>query len=282
MDELKGNVAVVTGGGSGIGRSIVLAMAQRGVDVVVADIQEGPAGKVAEEARAAGVRALAVRCDVAQHADMLALAERAYAEFGSVNILCNNAGISWRPYRSILDATMDDWRFMLGINLWGVVNGLDVFLPRMRKQTGLRHVVNTASLGGLVPLEGHCIYSSSKAAVIGLSEAIATELAPHGIGVTILCPGPIPTNLGDSTRRVRGEVPEEIRRQFEPVATPTMERIAAFTLPSVDVVGAMVCEAVLSRRLYLHTTTLPADLVADRIHTWFGAQTLTPTKPTPS
>jgi NAD(P)-dependent dehydrogenase (short-subunit alcohol dehydrogenase family) len=119
---------------------------------------------------------------------------------------------------------------MLGINLWGVIHGLDVFLPRMRKQTGLRHVVNTASLGGLVPLEGHCIYSSSKAAVISLSEAIATELAPHGIGVTILCPGPIPTNLGDSTLRVRGEVSEERRRQFEPVATPTMERIAAFTL----------------------------------------------------
>jgi NAD(P)-dependent dehydrogenase (short-subunit alcohol dehydrogenase family) len=103
MDDLKGKVAVVTGGGSGIGRSIVLAMAQCGVNVVVADIQEVPADKVADEARAIGVRAVAVRCDVAQHVDMQALADRAYSEFGQVNILCNNAGISWRPYRSILD-----------------------------------------------------------------------------------------------------------------------------------------------------------------------------------
>jgi NAD(P)-dependent dehydrogenase (short-subunit alcohol dehydrogenase family) len=274
VNELKGKVAVVTGGGNGIGRSIALALARRGTHVVVADIQHGPAAAVAEEVRATGVRALAVTGDVAKHADIVTLADQAYAEFGAVDILCNNAGISWRPYRSILDATLDDWRFMLGINLWGVIHGLDVFLPRMRKQSGPKHVVNTASLGGLVPLEGHSIYSSSKAAVIGLSEAIAGELAPHGFGVTILCPGSVPTKLGESTIRVHGEVPEETRKHFEPVATPTMERVNAFAISSADVVGEMVCEAILTNRLYLHTGTVPGDLVADRMHTWFGSQTL--------
>jgi short-subunit dehydrogenase len=150
------------------------------------------------------------------------------------------------------------------------VNALDAFLPRMRAQPGAKHIVNTASLGGLVPIEGHTIYSSSKAAVIGLSEAMAGELAPYGFGVTIVCPGPIPTNLGESTNRIRGKD----ERQFEPVATPTMQRLATFTMPSVDPVGAMVCRAIKANQLYLHTAPLPGDLVADRLHICYGAQTL--------
>jgi NAD(P)-dependent dehydrogenase (short-subunit alcohol dehydrogenase family) len=276
MDTLKNKTAVVTGGGSGIGRSIALALADAGAHVVVADIQEAPASAVADEVRARGTRGLAVACEVAKHAEVVSLADWAFAEFGVVDILCNNAGVSWRPYRSILDATLDDWRFMLGINLWGVLHGLDVFLPRMKRQPSKKHIVNTASLGGLVPLEGHSPYSSSKAAVVGLSEAIAGELAPYGFGVTILCPGPIPTNLGENAKRLRGEVPPETQRRFEPVATPTIERMATFTMPSVDPVGAMVCRAILSNTLYLHTAPVPGDLVADRLHTWFGPQTLLP------
>jgi NAD(P)-dependent dehydrogenase (short-subunit alcohol dehydrogenase family) len=276
MDTLKNKTAVVTGGGSGIGRSIALALADAGAYVVVTDIQEATAVAVADEVRALGTRSLPVPCDVAKHADVVSLADKAYSEFGAVDILCNNAGVSWRPYRSILDATLDDWRFMLGINLWGVVHGLDVFLPRMRRQASQKHIVNTASLGGLVPLEGHSLYSSTKAAVVGLSEAIAGELKPHGFGVTILCPGPIPTNLGENCARLRGTVPPETQRRFEPVATPMMERMATFTMASVDPVGDMVCRAILSNTLYLHTAPVPGDLVADRLHTWFGSETLLP------
>lgn len=274
MDTLKNKTAVVTGGGSGIGRSIALALAAAGARVVVADIQTAPALAVADEVRARGTRALAVNCDVSKHDNVVSLADQAYEEFGAVEILCNNAGVSWRPLRSILDATLDDWRYMLGINLWGVVHGLDAFLPRMRRQTGAKHIVNTASLGGLVPLEGHSLYSSSKAAVVGLSEAIAGELAPHGFGVTILCPGTIPTNLGDNSKRLRGEVPPEVQHRFEPVATPAIDRLATFSMPSVDPVGDMVCRAILGNTLYLHTAPIPGDLVADRVHTCFGSQTL--------
>jgi NAD(P)-dependent dehydrogenase (short-subunit alcohol dehydrogenase family) len=274
MENLKDKIAVITGGGGGIGRSIALALADEGGHLVIADIQEGLAAAVAEEARARGVRAISVACDVAQHAQVGALAEAAYAEFGAVDILCNNAGVSWRPYRGALDATLDDWRFILGVNLWGVIHGLDVFLPRMRRQPGEKHIVNTASLGGLVPLEGHAPYSSSKSAVIGLSEAMAGELAPHGFGVTILCPGPIPTNLGENCARLRGELAGATERRFEPLATPMMERLATFTMPSVDPVGAMVCRAIRAGTLYMHTAAVPGDLVADRLHTWFGSQTL--------
>src|SRR5271156_1228741 len=117
METLKNKTAVVTGGGSGIGRSIALALADAGAHVVVADIQKAPAMAVADEVRLRGTRSLAVTCDVAKHAEVVSLAGAAYSEFGVVDILCNNAGVSWRPYRSILDVTLDDWRFMLGINL---------------------------------------------------------------------------------------------------------------------------------------------------------------------
>ena len=274
MQTLKNKTAVVTGAGSGIGRSIALALADNGANVVVADIQEEPAEAVTKEAGERGVRSLAVQCDVSVHNSVAELADRAYTEFGSVEILCNNAGISWRPYRSVLDATLDDWKLILGINLWGVIHGLDVFLPRMRKQDGEKHIVNTASLAGLVPHEGHAPYSASKAGVVGLSEAIAGELAPYGFGVTIFVPGAIPTNLGENTNRIHKNKHGPAARTFEPVATPVMDRVKSFALPSVDPIGAMVCKAILANTLYLHSAAVPGDLVADRIHKQYGGSTL--------
>jgi short-subunit dehydrogenase len=142
----------------------------------------------------------------------------------------------------------------------------------MRAQPGRKHIVNTASLAGLVPIEGYSIYSCSKAAVVGLSEAIAGELAPHGIGITIVCPGQVPTGLSDNSNRIRASG----ERVFAPVATPVKDRLSTFAMPSVEPVGAMVCRAILSNQLYLHTMAVPGDLVADRLHTWFGPQTLSP------
>jgi NAD(P)-dependent dehydrogenase (short-subunit alcohol dehydrogenase family) len=274
MKTLQGKTAVVTGAGSGIGRSIAVALADGGANVVVADIQEATAQEVAEEVRGRGVRALAVTCDVSRHASVVRLADLAYAEFGAVDVLCNNAGVSWRPYRNVMDATLDDWQFILGINLWGVLHGMDVFLPRMRRQEGEKHVVNTGSLAGLFPHEGHAPYSASKAAVVSLSEVMARELAPHGFGVTILCPGGVRTNLGDNAVRIRGEVSDEERSRFEPVETPTIARMATFALPSAEPVGVMVRNAILNNTMYLHTAPVPSDLVAERIYTTFGPATL--------
>ena len=270
MDSLSGKVAVITGGGSGIGRSISLALADAGVHLVLADIHSAGAEAVAQDAEQRGVRAIAIACDVSNRDQVEELAERAYAEFGVVDILCNNAGVSWRPHRSILDVTLNDWKFIFGINLFGVVNGLDAFLPRMRRQPGKKHIVNTASIGGLIPLEGWTVYSSSKAAVIALSEAMANELAPYGFGVTILCPGIIPTNLGESTNRIRGEC-EEV---FEPVLTPAKDRLSTFQMASANPVGAMVCRAIEANQLYLHTATIPGDLIADRTQIQWGSNTL--------
>lgn len=132
-----------------------------------------PAQAVADELKAQGARVHPVTVDVSQHASVVAMADEAWTSFGQVDILCNNAGVSWRPFRTLLEASMEDWKFIMNVNLWGVIHGLDVFLPRMRAQKGEKHIVNTASLGGILPLAGHTPYSASKAAVTFISEGLA-------------------------------------------------------------------------------------------------------------
>lgn len=274
MKTLKDKVAVVTGAGSGIGRAIALSLAGRGCHVVVADVQEAPAKTVADELRSRGVRAISARCDVSKRDDVGVLADAAYAEFGRVDVLCNNAGVSWRPYRSVMDATLADWNFIFGVNFWGVIHGLDAFLPRMRKQQGEKHIVNTASLSSLLPNEGHAPYAASKAAVLSLTESIAGELAPHGFGVTALLPGPIETNLGVNARITRGEDPKSPLPTFEPVDIKMLTRVAELGIQPVDQIGEIVCTAILENRLIVHTHKLPHDLVADRIYALYGPSTL--------
>ena len=271
MKTLEDKVAVVTGGGSGIGRSIALALADAGAHVVVVDIQMAMAEAVAEQVRARRVRSLAVACDVSVAAQVQAMADRCDAEFGRVDILCNNAGITWRPFRGVADATLDDWRHILGVNLWGVLHGLHAFLPRMRQQAGEKHIVNTASLAGLMPMSGNAPYSSSKAAVVSVSEALAIELAAEGFGVTIFCPGQVPTQLRANSALLHGDAAP---RTFDRVPVPLMKRSAQFALDSVEPVGAMVCKAILANTLYLHTRAIPSDLLAERIHLQYGPQTV--------
>jgi NAD(P)-dependent dehydrogenase (short-subunit alcohol dehydrogenase family) len=273
VKTLKDKTAVITGAGSGIGRGIALALAGAGANVVVADISSERALDVADEVRARGVRGLAETCDVAKPDSVAKLAERAYAEFGAVDILCNNAGVTGRPHRNISEVSLEDWQFILGINLWGVLHGLTVFLPRMRRQSGEKHIVNTASFASLFPLEGIAPYCAGKAAVASLSETMARELAPHGFGVTILCPGPVRTNIAANSTQIRGEAPGS-QRQFEPVDSPLIDRMMRAEALAPEAVGIMVRNAILANRLYVHTHVLPMDLVADRVYTLFGPGTL--------
>jgi NAD(P)-dependent dehydrogenase (short-subunit alcohol dehydrogenase family) len=134
MKTLERKNVVVTGGGAGIGRAIALSLAEVGANVLLADIDESAASAVAAEVRSRGVRSAAIRCDVSNQESVMALADAAYAEFGAVHVLCNNAGVTWRPYRSIFDTTLADMQFMFGINFWGVVHGLMAFLPRLRQR----------------------------------------------------------------------------------------------------------------------------------------------------
>lgn len=186
---------MVTGGASGIGRAIAMALRTEGARVVIADIEEPALLLTADE-----VGATPIRTDVADPNSVAALAQQVVERFGTVDVVCNNAGVG--AVGGISELTLGDWRWMIDVNLWGVIHGIHSFLPILRANADGGHIVNTASMAGLVGAVGLGSYSAAKFAVVGLSEVLAEELADEGskIGVTILCPGTTRTNISTSTR----------------------------------------------------------------------------------
>ena len=155
-------------------------------------------GQVAAEVRATGRRALAVRTDVSSSESVEALAARTYDELGACHVLCNNAGVL---LLGALEArTPEDWQWVLGVNLWGVIHGVLAFVPRMLAQPGEKQIVNTGSMAGLLAAPGVGVYGTAKFAVVGLSEHLRRDLARHGIGVSVLCPGGVQTKILHSQR----------------------------------------------------------------------------------
>ena len=165
MKDFKGKTAVVTGAASGIGRGLADRFAAEGMNVVLADVEQGALDQAAKEMTAAGATVLAVRTDVSKLADIEALAEKAYARFGAVHILCNNAGVGGG--RGTWDSTQADWEWVLGVNLWGVINGVRTFVPKMLAGGEDGYIVNTASVAGLIAGAGGPSYTVSKFGVVG-------------------------------------------------------------------------------------------------------------------
>lgn len=198
MRDFQDAVAVVTGAASGIGAGLARALAEAGARLLLADVEPGPAEALAEELRSAGARVRVLRCDVSQPAELRELAERAFAEHGAVHLLCNNAGVcQGGPIHEMSEA---DWQWLLSVNLLGVIRGCREFVPRMAAQGAPAHILNTASIGGFVSGGQLGMYSTTKYALVGYSEALAQDVAPLGIGVSILCPGWTATRLGDAAR----------------------------------------------------------------------------------
>jgi len=199
--EFHQRVAVVTGAASGIGRALAGRFAAGGMRLVLADIEEPALHDAALALRAQGATVLAQRCDVSQPADVSALADASYSAYGAVHILCNNAGVGGGAV-PVWMQTPDTWRWVLGVNMMGVIHGISSFVPRMIAGGEEGHVVNTASVAGLVTGPLISPYYASKHAVVALSESLYFDLQIVGsrLGVSVLCPGFVKTRIGQSER----------------------------------------------------------------------------------
>jgi NAD(P)-dependent dehydrogenase (short-subunit alcohol dehydrogenase family) len=205
MKELSGRVAVVTGAASGIGRAMAERFAAEGMKLVLADVEPTALAAAESSLRAAGREVLAVRTDVSKAAEVEALAARAEAAFGKVHVLCNNAGVA--AAGMTWEVSLADWEWVLGVNLWGVIHGVRAFVPRMLAHGEDAHVVNTASIAGLVTTPGMSPYSVSKHGVVTLTEALYHELAMVSggrVSASVLCPGWVATQIADSQRNRPG------------------------------------------------------------------------------
>jgi NAD(P)-dependent dehydrogenase (short-subunit alcohol dehydrogenase family) len=204
MDELRGKVAVVTGAASGIGYALSERFVAEGMRVVMSDVvPQRLEEAVRRVAGANEAEVMAVAADVCRWEDVERLASEAFGRFGAVHLLCNNAGVqrdglAW-------EFSLEEWEWIVGVNLWGTVYGVKAFVPRMIEGGQPAHIVNTASLGGLIAFPRIAMYSAAKAGVIGFSESLHHDLRSQGlpIGVSVLCPGPVMSNLREHSRELR-------------------------------------------------------------------------------
>jgi NAD(P)-dependent dehydrogenase (short-subunit alcohol dehydrogenase family) len=199
MEQLQDRVAVVTGAANGIGRGIARALAAKGCHVVVSDVERAGIERLAEELVGTGVRSVAVACDVTDPAAVESLASRAWAEFGRVDVLCNNAGVGLTSL--VAETSANDVQWIFAVNVFGVINGCAAFVPRFRAANRPAHILNTGSEHSLgVPFPGMGIYTASKHAVLGLSDVLRRELAGFDIGVSVLCPAVVNTEIWNAGR----------------------------------------------------------------------------------
>jgi NAD(P)-dependent dehydrogenase (short-subunit alcohol dehydrogenase family) len=259
MEQLSGKVAVVTGGASGIGRALAARFVAEGMKVVIADVEDGALATAAEELGAYGVRT-----DVADAASVAALADATLERFGAVHVVCNNAGVGGGGF--IKDATLKDWQWVIEVNLWGVIHGVHAFLPHLLENPEGGHIVNTASMAGLVAGPGIGPYNAAKYGVVAISETLAAELAADGssVGVSVLCPGLVRTNIFTSQRNrpatLRNDKPKTAAR------AANQEIADALLARGVDpaIVAGQVFDAIRANRFWIltHPEFLPA--VAER------------------
>lgn len=208
MDCKQGQVAFVTGGASGIGFGMATAFAKAGMKIALGDIEEGALNKSVDTLRDSGAEVLPVVVDVTDRQALAAARDAVLDAYGAVHLVCNNAGVNRAG--PITELSYEDWDWVMGVNLNGVVNGVMTFVPELTRHGSDAHMINTASVGGLVGMPGLSIYNTAKFGVVGLSEALRADLYESGVGISVLCPGLVRTNLNTGERNRPGNEGKEI------------------------------------------------------------------------
>ncbi len=253
MRDFAGRVAVITGAGSGFGREFARIAAARGMRLVLADVQADALKATQDELAGQGADLAVLQVDVAKGEEVEALAALAYERFGAAHLLFNNAGVGSGGF--VWENSEADWQWVLGVNLWGVVHGIRAFVPRMLASGEAGHIVNTASVAGLLspPLMG--VYNVSKHAVVTLTETLYQDLklAKAKIGVTLLCPAFVQTGIGESHRNRLDKREEREMTASQKIARQHSDKALASGKLSPQDIGRMTFEAVEENRFYCIT-----------------------------
>jgi NAD(P)-dependent dehydrogenase (short-subunit alcohol dehydrogenase family) len=257
MESVQGRVAFITGAASGIGFGLATVFARQGMQVVLADVEQAALERACDELAGAGADVYPVQVDVTDRDAFAAARDAAVDRYGSVHLLCNNAGVN--APGALYDVTYADWDWVLGVNLGGVVNGVTTFLPELMRHGSDAHVVNTASVGGLVGMVGLGIYNAAKFAVVGLSEALRADLLDSGVGVSVLCPGVVRSALGTSERNRPGHLSTSAPEPA-PAAAPDGPEMGTDPLDLAE----QVLDGVLAGKFFLCTHPEFKDIVAER------------------
>jgi NAD(P)-dependent dehydrogenase (short-subunit alcohol dehydrogenase family) len=269
MREFVGKAAFVTGGASGIGLALGRVFAEAGCKVMIADIEKAALDAAVASLSGSGREVRGIVCDVADPASVDAAAEATFFAFGKVHILCNNAGVGARG--GIDHISLDSWRWVVDVNLMGVVNGVRAFLPHMRAHGEGGHIVNTASIAGMVNrFHGFAPYPATKYAVVAMSEGLAVEVKPFGIGVSILCPGVVRTNILESARnRSERYGPATPADTTNPLYARLAEQVRTGMDPAE--VARQVLAAIRNDELYVFTHPETGEAVQERFRSILAA-----------
>lgn len=249
MELTTGQVAVVTGGASGIGLGLCAEFGRRGLAVVVADIEAAALDTAVASLADEGIDALGVECDVTSMESMTALADAAFGWHGHVDVICNNAGVV--VFGGAFES-LDDWRWVIDVDMWGVVHGMHAFVPRMIETGRPGHIVNTSSTAGILGFPGIASYVAAKHAVVGMTQAIWHELASTNVSASVLCPGVVATNINTSERNRPGTAPGAVElSEFGSGHTETL---------TPEDVAVIVADAIVADRFWI----LPHEHYADQ------------------
>lgn len=269
MQEFKDKVAVITGAASGIGRGIAERCAQEGMKLVLADVEETALTQTERELQSAGARTISVRTDVSKAKDIEELAQKALESFGAVHLLFNNAGVG--AGTTIWESTLADWEWVFGVNLWGVIHGIRTFVPIMLDQNTECHIVNTASIAGLISGSGLGIYKVTKHGVVSLSETLSSELTERNakIKVSVLCPMWVNTRIMESERNrpaglQNSSANESMRPEIAAMANQIIHAVQTGISP--EEVADHVFDAIRNERFYILTHPESKTLIRRRMH----------------